>query len=554
MSLGHDQLGGRRPNTQALFFLVPVNEKAKNVVHDEDNHHLVSISQKSHVPSFDIGFHINSHSSPNTLTTLGRDDCDILIRPSSVARTQCSFEIDDPNSGIVMFYDRSHKHNTRVSGAHSKTFESGRSPRKILVYPGFNKIISFGGINGDLIQFEIEWILTEHEIKEVVRKHQAAEKDTIINPRKARTRDPIGTALTSAIMTPEQAFQGPSQIGLRYLKRDLRGVGSFGRVWRAIDVDSGRVMAMKQIDWVPGLQEQEHIAKVRREVELMRRSKHPNIADLITSQGWEDGSSSIKIFMGLEEGNLDGLSTDGNFTLTSGRPERCLQQMLAALDFLDYKGIVHRDVKPENILCSRSSEGPGYHFRLSDFGVGKLAKYAYSCQGTHWYMAPEILRLRNCSDATGRIQESQSSKVDVWSLFVTIAYARDVCSYRSKTLNSNDEIIDAARQACTEHWMSKFKIMAIEDPAHRASALDVLRQLFEGVGATERSNEIEMSEDNDSLFSGPQREQSIQHAQLPILPRRSARARHPFRIEKRTWPLYSRNRSTAVVIHDSPSK
>lgn len=109
--------------------------------------------------------------------------------------------------------------------------------------------------------------------------------------------------------------------------------------------------------------------------------------------------------MSLEEGNLDGLSTDGKFTLTSGRPERCLQQMLSALDFLAYKGIVHRDVKPENILCSRSLEGPGYHFRLSDFGVSKLAKYASSCQGTHWYMAPEILRLRDCSDSNGGTRE-----------------------------------------------------------------------------------------------------------------------------------------------------
>ena len=282
MSLSLDHLGCRRPNTRALFSLVPMNEKAKNVVQDENNDHLVSLSSKSHVASFDIGFHINSQSSTNTLATLGRDDCDIFLRPSSVARTQCSFEIDDPNTGIVMFYDRSHKHNTRVSGAHSKTFENGRSPRKVLVYPEFNEEISIGGINGDLIQFKIEWILTEHEIKEVVRKHRNEEKGTITNPRKARTRDPIETALASATMTPEQAFQRSSQTGLRYLKRDLRGVGSFGRVWRAIDVDSGRVMAMKQIDWVPGSQEQDHVTKVRREVELMRRSKHVRLRSHMT--------------------------------------------------------------------------------------------------------------------------------------------------------------------------------------------------------------------------------------------------------------------------------
>ena len=251
--------------------------------------------------------------------------------------------------------------------------------------------------------------------------------------------------------------------------------------------------------------------------------------------------------MCLEEGNLDGLSTERRFTLTSGLPELCLKQMLSALDFLAYKGIVHRDIKPENILCSRSLEGPGYHFRLSDFGVGKLAKYAYSRQGTAWYMAPEILRLRSCSGSDSTIRERQSPKVDVWSLFVTIAYARDVCNYRSRSLNNNDEILHAAREACSEHWMLKYSGMAIEDPAERASALDILDRFFNGVGAAERNNDVEMSDDNDDMFSDLQLAQAIQHAQLPILPRRSERTRQLSRLDKRTWPFYTRNRLTAVA-------
>ncbi len=274
MSLSLDQVGRRQPHSKALFSLVPVNEKAKIVVQDEDNSPLVSMSSKSHVDSFDIGFHINSQSSVNTLVTFGRYDCDIFLRPLSISRIHCSFEIDDPNTGIIMFYDRSPRHNTRVSGAYSKTFESGRLPRRVLVHPGFNEIISMGGINGDLIRFKIEWILKEDKIREVVKKHWDEEKGTITNPRKARTRDPTETVLTSAMITPEQAFREPNQTGLRYLKRRLLGVGAFGRVWRTIDVDSGQVMAMKRIDWVPGSQEQERVRKVRREVELMRRSKH----------------------------------------------------------------------------------------------------------------------------------------------------------------------------------------------------------------------------------------------------------------------------------------
>ena len=249
--------------------------------------------------------------------------------------------------------------------------------------------------------------------------------------------------------------------------------------------------------------------------------------------------------MGLEEDNLGNLSADNRFTLASGRPSCCLQQMLSALDFLDYKGIVHRDVKPENILCS--PRGLDYQFRLSDFGVGKLAKYAHSYQGSEWYVAPEILRLRTRSNADSIIQEHQTPKVDVWSLFVTIAYARNVCNYRSRSLNNNDDFLDAAREACTEPWMSQYSTMAIEEPAYRASALDILKQSFRGVGATERHNDTEMSEENDDLFINPQSTQAVQHAQLPFLSRRSMRANRPSRIVKRTWPLHTRNRMSAIA-------
>ena len=277
MSPIHDHRELRRPNIKALFSLVPLNLKAKVVVEDHNNNRLVSKSWESNVASFDIGFHLDSQFSANTLATLGRDNCDIHLRSTTIARTHCSFEIDDLNTGIVMFYDRSHKHNTRVSSttdSYAQPFEKGRSPRKVLLYPGVNDKISMGGTKGEMIEFEIEWILDEDQIKKVAREHRDAEKNTITNPRKARTRDPTETVLNSAKMTPEEAFLTPSQSRLRYFKRELLGLGSFGKVWRTIDVDSGRVMAMKQIDRVPGSQEQDYVRKVRREVELMRRAKH----------------------------------------------------------------------------------------------------------------------------------------------------------------------------------------------------------------------------------------------------------------------------------------
>ena len=281
MSLNSNHLGLRLSHPRAFFSLVPVNDKAETVVNSVNNSHLVSLSSKSKTPSFDIGFHINSQSPTNTLVTLGRDESDIQFTTSSIARNHCSFEVDDLQSGIIMLYDRSHHHNTRIWGTKSKPFESGRSPRRILVHPApkFNNIISMGGVRGDLFVFKIEWSLTAEQIQRITRMHQSETKDTVTNPRKARTRDESETVLESVMLTPEEAFQESSETGLRYFKTpgDMCGAGSFGSVWPVIDVDSGRLMAMKRINRVSGRQEREHVRKVRMEVELMRQAKHVSI-------------------------------------------------------------------------------------------------------------------------------------------------------------------------------------------------------------------------------------------------------------------------------------
>lgn len=274
MSLNYHNQERRRPHMNAFFSLLPLNKKASEVVDAENNDHLVSFSLKTRLKSFDIGFHINSQHSTNTLVTFGRDNCDISLKPQSISKLHCSFEIDDLDTGIVMLYDRSHSLSTQVFGEKSQPFEVGRSPRKVLVYPAYTEKISMGGKNNDLIQFRLEWILNEDQIREVARKHRDAVKGLITDPRRARTRDPTDTVMPSAQMTPDQAFIKPTQSGLRHFKRNIVGVGTYGSVWRVIGVDSGRVMAMKQINRVPGAQEQNHLAKVRGEVELMRLAKH----------------------------------------------------------------------------------------------------------------------------------------------------------------------------------------------------------------------------------------------------------------------------------------
>jgi len=95
------------PHSLAPFSLrpKPEYERAKRVVAHPDNSHLVSISPKNGVLALDVGFHIRGKSS-KSLATLGRGpDADIYVEGFSIAKIQCSFEID-LDTGVVMFCDR----------------------------------------------------------------------------------------------------------------------------------------------------------------------------------------------------------------------------------------------------------------------------------------------------------------------------------------------------------------------------------------------------------------------------------------------------------------
>jgi hypothetical protein len=140
----------RPPHPLALFSLIPYceNERATRAVAYLDNiRHVLTLPDG--VEALDIGFHIRGKSS-TTLATLGRGvDADIYVEGSSIAKIQCSFEID-LDTGVVMLYDRSFANSTQVSGENAMLFERERDERKVLVQKGLNTIIGIGGERRDL--------------------------------------------------------------------------------------------------------------------------------------------------------------------------------------------------------------------------------------------------------------------------------------------------------------------------------------------------------------------------------------------------------------------
>lgn len=182
--------------------------------------------------------------------------------------------------------------------------------------------------------------------------------------------------------------------------------------------------------------------------------------------------------MGLKEGTLESLLRSES---CSSVAEIVFHQMLQALDCLAWKGIIHRDVKPENILYV-SQVGGQYQFQLGDFGLCNRAISAATSVGTPLYQAPEMF-----------LEGAQTNKVDVWSLFVTMLWTLDAGDFRQRSnqFKSNAEVQRAVLFAASNvDTVSKVQEMAIVNPERRASAAQMLVKCFNGGGLSTPRSQI----------------------------------------------------------------
>jgi tetratricopeptide (TPR) repeat protein len=172
----------------------------------------------------------------------------------------------------------------------------------------------------------------------------------------------------------------------RYKIEKLLGEGGMGRVYRAHDTRLGRDVAIKMIDnALQGPDKTQQRERFVREAKAAARLVHPNIAvvhDVDAEAGW--------LVMELVEGeSLRDVLAKG--PLEPALVRRVAEQVLAALDAAHAAGIIHRDVKPSNIVLQ-----PSGNVKLVDFGVARLVDMEVTRTGenvgTPAYMAPEQIR------------------------------------------------------------------------------------------------------------------------------------------------------------------
>ncbi|KAJ5383081.1 hypothetical protein N7517_000992 [Penicillium concentricum] len=270
---------------------------------------------------------------------------------------------------------------------------------------------------------------------------------------------------------------GHRQLDVRYVKLDQIGSGQFGVVYKAFDVDTGSFIAVKKTPRPnQDAGDERSYETLKREVEALSRLGHRYIIEFIASQGGNE--LSLDILMRLADGTLHSLVATGEFSSHhSDLTNKFAHHTLQALDYLDIKGVVHRDTKPENILYTRMSLPPHMLYQVGEFGLCNRTVSARTHVGTPLFAAPEL-------------PKRQSHKMDVWSLFVTIAWTVDLNNFRqnshqfSNVQEVHKQLSDVAPK------MTNFSEMARLDLSKRASAAHMLVKCFNGVGLSTPRNQV----------------------------------------------------------------
>lgn len=232
-----------------------------------------------------------------------------------------------------------------------------------------------------------------------------------ISPQPGNRLSRLDPIPQNASVPAQSGSAPPPQPTFRIIRGQLIGKGTYGRVYLGMNADNGEVLAVKQVEInarIAGTDRdriKEMVTALDQEIDTMQHLEHPNIVQYL---GCERGETSISIYLEYISGGSIGSCLRKHGKFEESVVKSLTRQTLSGLAYLHDMGILHRDLKADNILLDLDGT-----CKISDFGISKKTDDIYgndssnSMQGSVFWMAPEVIQSQG---------QGYSAKVDIWSL------------------------------------------------------------------------------------------------------------------------------------------
>ncbi|BBM82377.1 serine/threonine-protein kinase [Candidatus Uabimicrobium amorphum] len=246
--------------------------------------------------------------------------------------------------------------------------------------------------------------LNEGRWKQIFPKENVALPHSfVLDPQNPPVAPPKQQNVSEDHQTKDQVFVPKTHNTFRHYKMDKKlGEGGMGKVYKAVDTITGRVVALKFIS-SQFITQNDH-KRFFQEVRAISRLEHDNIVKL-----YEVGEQPT-LYYAMEY--VEGKTLKDVHKLSYKQIADILRQVAVALDYAHEKNIIHRDIKPDNIILSDK-----YQAKLTDFGLAKDTEIQSSISrtgnivGTPAFLSPEQVQ--------GAKVTPQS---DIYSLGATLYY------------------------------------------------------------------------------------------------------------------------------------
>lgn len=254
----------------------------------------------------------------------------------------------------------------------------------------------------------------------------------------------------------------------------LVGAGGFGTVFRAVQESTGQIVALKMLrrDADVDLQRhQRHMARFERETQLCAQLHHPHIVQLLDKGQTAEGQL-FAVFEFVSGITLRDLLTSRG-ALPAAEAGELMGQVLDALACAHARGVVHRDLKPHNIMVATPGTRP--HAKVLDFGIGAFLPHAQAVEYTTLTMTHEVIGTPSYTAPEQLRGESPTVKSDLyaWGLVFlecltgsTVMHGQTLAEIYHKQLSSEEVPLPPALAG---HPLAAILRRTLrKDPRHRA--------------------------------------------------------------------------------------